>query len=106
MAAQSSSTFLSESDAADYLGISKKTLQRWRFEHKGPAYAKLNGKLIRYRHGDLDEWMNQQIVIHDPHGFIWKNQLILSIAYSNSAKLSFHAFLVNLENNSIIIFGL
>ena len=55
MAAQSSSTFLSESDAADYLGISKKTLQRWRFDHKGTVYAKLNNKLIRYRLADLDE---------------------------------------------------
>ena len=65
MAAQSSSVFLSESDAADYLGISKKTLQRWRFDHKGPTYAKLNNKLIRYRLADLDEWMNQQLVSHD-----------------------------------------
>ena len=65
MAQQSSSAFLSESEAADYLGISKKTLQRWRFDHKGPAYAKLNNKLIRYRLADLDEWMNQQLVSHD-----------------------------------------
>ena len=59
------SQHLSEQQAADYLGISKKTLQRWRFEHKGPAYAKLNNKLIRYRLADLDEWMNQQLVSHD-----------------------------------------
>ena len=65
MAQQSSSAFLSESEAADYLGISKKTLQRWRFDHKGPAYAKLNNKLIRYRLADLDEWMNQQLVSYD-----------------------------------------
>ena len=73
MADQSLSAFLSESDAAEYLGISKKTLQRWRFNHKGPTYAKLNNKLIRYNQVDLDEWMNQQIVIHDQHGVIWKN---------------------------------
>ena len=65
MADQSLSAFLSESDAADYLGISKKTLQRWRFDHKGPAYAKLNNKLIRYRLTDLDEWMDQQLISHD-----------------------------------------
>ena len=51
----SSSVFLTESEAAKYLGTSKKTLQRWRFNHKGPAYAKLNGKLIRYHQADLDE---------------------------------------------------
>ena len=65
MAAQPHSIFLTVSEAADYLGISKKTLQRWRLDHKGPAYAKLNNKLIRYRLADLDEWMNQQLVSHD-----------------------------------------
>ena len=65
MAQQSSSAFLSESEAADHLGVSKKTLQRWRFDHKGPAYAKLNGKLIRYHQADLDEWMDQQTITHE-----------------------------------------
>ena len=65
MAPQTPTSFLTELEAADYLGISKKTLQRWRFDHKGPAYAKLNNKLIRYRLADLDEWMNQQLVSHD-----------------------------------------
>ena len=65
MADQSLSAFLSESEADNYLGISKKTLQRWRFDHKGPAYAKLNGKLIRYHQADLDEWMDQQTITHE-----------------------------------------
>ena len=62
----STSVFLSESVAAEYLGISKKTLQRWRFDHKGHAYAKLNGKLIRYHQADLDEWMYQQTITGQP----------------------------------------
>ena len=70
MAPRSISIFLSESEAAEYLGLSKKTLQRWRFNHKGPIYAKLNNKLIRYNQVDLDEGMNQQIVTHDQHGVI------------------------------------
>ena len=65
MAQQSSSAFLSESEAADYLGISKKTLQRWRFDYKGPAYTKLDTKLIRYPSADLDEWMDQQTITHE-----------------------------------------
>ena len=65
MASQSTSIFLSESEAAEYLGISKKTLQRWRFTHKGPAYAKLNNKLIRYHLPELDEWMDQQTIAHE-----------------------------------------
>ena len=65
MAPQTPTSFFTELEAADYLGISKKTLQRWRFDHKGPAYAKLNGKLIRYHQADLDEWMDQQTITHE-----------------------------------------
>ena len=57
--------FLSEQQAAQYLRVSVKTLQRWRFDHKGPAYAKLNGKLIRNHQADLDEWMDQQTITHE-----------------------------------------
>ena len=39
-------------------------------------------------------------------GLYEKTELILSIAYSNSAKLSFHAVGSESGNNSIIIFGL
>ena len=55
MAPPFTSIFLTESEAAKYLGISKKILRSWRFNHKGPAYAKLNGKLIRYHQADLNE---------------------------------------------------
>tara|TARA_A100001015_G_scaffold279081_1_gene339916 strand:- start:664 stop:882 length:219 start_codon:yes stop_codon:yes gene_type:complete len=65
MAPPFTSIFLTESEAAKYLGISKKTLQRWRFDHKGPAYAKLNNKLIRYHLPELDEWMDQQTITHE-----------------------------------------
>ena len=65
MAPRTPTSFLTELEAADYLGISKETLQRWRFDHKGPAYAKLNGKLIRYHQADLDEWMDQQTITHE-----------------------------------------
>jgi excisionase family DNA binding protein len=57
--------FLSETEAAQYLSLSVKTLRRWRFDRKGPTYAKLNNKLIRYSRSDLDDWMQQQRVIHE-----------------------------------------
>lgn len=70
MAPQSTSAFLTESKAAEYLCISKKTHQRSRFNQKGSTYAKLNNELIRYHQVDLDKWMKQQSVTHDQHGFI------------------------------------
>ena len=62
MATQSHPSFLSETEAAQYLSLSVKTLRRWRFARKGPTYAKLNNKLIRYAKTDLDGWINQQKV--------------------------------------------
>ena len=62
MAPQSLPVFLSETEAAQFLSLSVKTLRRWRFARKGPTYAKLNNKLIRYAKTDLDGWINQQKV--------------------------------------------
>ena len=53
--------YLSETHAAEYLSLSKKSLQRWRFNRQGPPYVKLM-KTIRYRREDLDHWMKERIV--------------------------------------------
>jgi len=43
-----------EDAAAAFLGVSKKTLQRWRWCSRGPAWAKLGiGGVVRYRPEDL-----------------------------------------------------
>ena len=65
MAPKTIPTFLTESEAAEYLGISKKTLQRWRFGPRGPNYEKVAGKLIRYHQAILDAWMDQQTIKHE-----------------------------------------
>lgn len=57
----SNSDYLSETQTAKYLNISKKSLQRWRFNRQGPPYVKLI-KTIRYRREDLDQWMKERIV--------------------------------------------
>lgn len=62
MVTQEALSFLKEAEAANYLGISKKTLQRWRFHRRGPDYVKLNNKLIRYPISNLNAWMDQQII--------------------------------------------
>ena len=54
--------FLTEQEAADYISVSVKTLRRWCFDCRGPKYAKIAGKAIRYPLLELREWVNQQIV--------------------------------------------
>ena len=58
-------SYLSEQEAAQYLGLSVKTLRRWRFDRRGPTYAKIGGKLIRYPLTNLDDWVSLQMVSHD-----------------------------------------
>lgn len=43
--------------AADYLGLSKFTLEIWRSRGDGPRYLKL-GRSVRYTREDLNAFMN------------------------------------------------
>jgi hypothetical protein len=45
-----------EDGAAAYLGVSARSLQRYRKEHRGPVYYTLAGK-VWYKISDLDEYL-------------------------------------------------
>lgn len=47
---------VSETEAADYLGLAVATLRRWRWSGDGPAYCKL-GRAVRYRVSDLEGYL-------------------------------------------------
>jgi len=48
---------LTTEQAAVELGLSKATLEHWRMVRKGPRFAKIGPRCIRYRRTDLDEWI-------------------------------------------------
>ena len=48
-------------EAAEYVGLKKPTMERFRFLGQGPAYCKLGGA-VRYRKKDLDEWLDSRLV--------------------------------------------
>ena len=52
-------THKNTSQTAYYLGISKKTLERWRFEGHGPKFRKF-GKRVLYADDELDRWGKEQ----------------------------------------------
>jgi predicted DNA-binding transcriptional regulator AlpA len=52
---------VNERQAAQYLGLSVKTLQAWRWRGTGPRYVKMN-KAVRYRLGDLDAFTESNVV--------------------------------------------
>jgi len=45
-----------EDNAAAFLGVSPRTMQRWRLEGCGPSYLRL-GRLCRYDRADLEEYV-------------------------------------------------
>ncbi len=54
-------TLIREVDAADYLGLSPKTLARWRWAGKGPVFHKL-GSAVRYSVDELDSFVSSAAV--------------------------------------------
>ena len=51
---------LTTQEASEYLRISHKTLERWRWEGTGPCFIKLGGA-VRYRLQDLDDYVEGEI---------------------------------------------
>ena len=45
--------------AARFVGVSKRTLEKWRYEGNGPPFLKL-GRRVLYNVGDLEEWIRDQ----------------------------------------------
>jgi excisionase family DNA binding protein len=50
-------TRLTVTEAADYLRLSKATLDQWRTAGKGPRFIKA-GKRVLYDSRDLDRWLD------------------------------------------------
>lgn len=42
--------------AADYLGVAAKTLEKWRWQGRGPAFVKAGARVV-YSYTDLDAWL-------------------------------------------------
>jgi predicted DNA-binding transcriptional regulator AlpA len=57
--AAAANTLLNSEDAAQILGCSARTLASWRIAGDGPKFVAV-GRLIRYRRGDLEEWLQSR----------------------------------------------
>ena len=55
---------INEIDAADYLGLSERTLQKWRVTGGGPRFVKVSGRMVRYRRRDLMDWSEARLRAH------------------------------------------
>ncbi|MBO6893969.1 MAG: helix-turn-helix domain-containing protein [Roseibium sp.] len=53
-------SLMTEAAAADFLGVSIRTMQAWRVRGGGPRYAKM-GKAVRYRPSDLEAFVTERL---------------------------------------------
>tara|TARA_B100000780_G_C21030121_1_gene413030 strand:- start:264 stop:458 length:195 start_codon:yes stop_codon:yes gene_type:complete len=53
--------YLRTAELANYWSISARTLERWRYDGKGPIFFKMEG-LVRYRMIDVLEYEKHSIV--------------------------------------------
>lgn len=52
--------WMTTSEVAEMLGVTKRTIENWRSNSKGPPYVKLGN--IRYRKEDVLAWVESNIV--------------------------------------------
>ena len=57
MATEFNRRLLEVPEAAEYLGLSKSTLDKWRCYGEGPKFIKMGSRAIRYRLSDLDDYI-------------------------------------------------
>ena len=48
-----------DTELSEFLRISRRTLQAWRQEGKGPKWLKL-GRHVRYRPSDVSAWLEER----------------------------------------------
>jgi excisionase family DNA binding protein len=53
--------YLSDSEVAERLRLSRQAIQKWRQKHVGPPYIKL-GKTVRYDAEELEAWIQSRTV--------------------------------------------
>lgn len=58
MSAIESRTYFDEKAAAEFLSLSVRTLQKWRYEGGGPPFVRISRRAIRYSREELKAWMD------------------------------------------------
>jgi predicted DNA-binding transcriptional regulator AlpA len=53
---------LTPKQAAEFLSVPEGTLAQWRSQSRGPVFVKLEGRLVRYRARDLENYIAGRVV--------------------------------------------
>lgn len=49
--------FIGPEDLADWLQVSLRTIQQWRYRRQGPPYVRLSHRQVRYAVDDVESWL-------------------------------------------------
>lgn len=52
---------LKPAEVAEQLGVTERTLERWRQTGDGPAFLKFSRQTIRYRQAELDQFVEAKV---------------------------------------------
>jgi len=55
-----SEVLFTEKQAAEYLNLSQRALQSWRYSGRGMPFIRISHRCIRYRKSDIDEWLDSR----------------------------------------------
>ena len=55
-------SWLTPSEAAEYLGLATQSLAYMRHVGKGPVWARPSPRVVRYRRADLESWLSSATV--------------------------------------------
>jgi len=50
---------LDTKQAAAFLGLTRRCLDIWRKEGRGPVFVKIGARIVRYRLGDLEKFLDE-----------------------------------------------
>ena len=52
---------ITETEAAAFLGVTRRALQQWRLNGNGPKYVKISQRCVRYRRVELIKWSEDRL---------------------------------------------
>jgi predicted DNA-binding transcriptional regulator AlpA len=50
-------TLLTPPETAEYIRLTERALEDWRYRGVGPRFIRLSGRAIRYRLSDIEAWL-------------------------------------------------
>ncbi|MEQ8735661.1 MAG: helix-turn-helix domain-containing protein [Rhodospirillaceae bacterium] len=51
---------MTQKEAAEFLKVTPRTLEKWRYQGGGPEYYRYSARCVRYAQSDLKRWIDER----------------------------------------------